>query len=118
MKRFDRWVSRLLALFDGSAWFLILPALAWMWYRDPPLVKSIVEWTLLFLVLAGIAVMVSRIVFPHLDLGAFLTRAAGGDGKPGDVAAAIVVAALIIFVAWIMQTIAGWARPIGSVTGG
>lgn len=107
------WWRRVSSLVDGSAILLIAPALAWMWQRDRPLVSSVMEWTVMFTILAGLAIVVSRITFPHLNLRQFLARALGGD-----VAAAIVVAGLLVFVAWTMQTIAGWARPIGSIAGG
>lgn len=107
------WSRRLLALVDGSAILLILPALWWMWQRDQPLVRSIGEWTVLFVILAGVSIVVSRITFPHLNLELFLKKALNGS-----VACSIVVCGLLLFVAWTMQTVASWARPIGTITGG
>jgi hypothetical protein len=118
------WLKRFAALFDGSAWLLIGPAFLWMYFRDPPLTKSIMEWTLLFFVLAGLAVILSRIAFPQLNLSKFLDAAMGSKAAPGkkaqppSVAAAIVVASVVIFVAWVIQTMAMWARPIGTTASG
>lgn len=111
-KAIDRWIGRAMALIDGSALLLILPALVWMWHRDPPTVKSVLEWTVYYAVFAGLAVIISRITFPELKFHEFIEKA-----LYGSVAAAIVVASVLMFVAWSVQSISTWARPIGTLTG-
>lgn len=102
------WVTRLAALFDGSAWLMFAPAFVWLYFKDQPLVSSVLQWSVFFFLLSAVAVVISRIAFPQLHLGAFIAKA-----LKGSVAAAIVVAAVIVFVAWTISSIAIWARPIG-----
>lgn len=85
------WLRRLAALLDKSAWLLIAPALIALYLLDPPLARTFAQWSLFFLVLAGMAVVISRIVFPQVDLTGFVRRAAGGDRASATVAAAIVL---------------------------
>lgn len=99
---------RFAALTDGSAWLLMLPALLVLWVVDPPMVKTLLQWTMFFLVVSGLSVMVSRVCFPQIDLNSFLVRA-----YHGDKACALVVAAVIAFVAALIIAIVLWARPLG-----
>lgn len=104
-KILERWIQRAHALIDGSAWLLIAPAFLALFYVDPALARTFAEWGLFFLVLAGVAVIVSRIIFPHLNLGAFLEEA-----KKGNLGAALVAGSLIIFVGVLILSGVLWVK--------
>lgn len=97
MTMIESWLMRLAALFDKSAWLLVAPAIVALYFIDRPLALTFAQWGLFFLVLAGMAVVISRIVFPQIDLGDFLQRAR--DGNP---AAGMVSAAVILFVGMLL----------------
>lgn len=99
------WFLRLAALLDKSAWLLIAPALAALFWVDAPLARTFVQWTPFFLVLAGVAIIISRIVFPQINLGQFARRAYGGDQ-----ACALVTAALILFVGILIISGVLWVK--------
>lgn len=105
MKMLQSWLKRIAALFDKSAWLLIAPAIALLYWIDPPLAKTFGQWSLFFLVLAGMAVIISRIVFPQVDLTAFVRRAASGDR-----ASATVVAAIVLFVGLLILSGVMWVK--------
>lgn len=109
MTALEKTLSRLGALIDGSAWLLILPALAVLFVIDAPMAKTLMQWSLYFLVVAGLAVMISRIVFPHIRLDAFIQRA-----EAGDRAAACVVGHVVLFVGLLILAFVLWARPVGT----
>lgn len=99
------WVRRLAALFDKSAWLLIAPAIIALYWIDAPLARTFAQWSLFFLVLAGMAVVISRIVFPQIDLKYFVTRAENGSH-----AASIVVAAIVLFVGMLILAGVLWVK--------
>lgn len=112
MNSFERILGRTLlrlhALIDGSAWLLILPAALGLFSLDAPMVKSLAQWSLYFVVLAGLAVMISRIVFPTIRLRDLVDRA-----ETDPRAAGLVAAAVIAFVAILILSFVLWARPAG-----
>lgn len=106
IKRSEAWIKRALALVDGSAWLLIAPALVALWFIDPPTFKALVQWSVFMFALAGVAIIVSRVVFPRLNLNAFIDKALAGDR-----ACAHVAAAVILFVGVVMFCFVHWAKP-------
>lgn len=105
IRAWRKTVSRLAALTDGSAWFLILPFLALWYYIDPVETKTMVLWLLRLPIAVGVSVILSRIVFPTLRLGELVKAA-----KEGSVGAGVVVLALILFVGVMVVTAAGWSK--------
>lgn len=101
-------LARLGALIDGSAWLLILPAMLVLWFLDPAAAKTLLHWSVYFLVLAGMVVIISRIVFPDIKLGEWLAEARAEN----NVAAGLIVAAVILFVGLAMLAAVLWARPV------
>ena len=99
------WTRRLAALFDPSAWLLIAPALGALLWIDPAMGLTLVQWSLFALVLAGVAVVISRIVFPQMNLSELVAEA-----MKGNRAAAAAAAALVVFVALLFIGIVLWAR--------
>lgn len=109
---FDRFLRKIRgrfgALVDGSAWSLILPALVALWFIDPPMAKTLAQWSLYFLVLAGMVVVISRVIFPSVNLDTLLDKA-----ERGEVAPAVAAAAIVLFVALLVLAFVLWARPVG-----
>lgn len=103
------WVSRFAALFDGSAWLLAVPAAAGLWLLDPPMLKTLLQWSLYFSIMAAFVVIISRVAFPQIKMGEFIESA-----KTGNPAAGMIVSAVIMFVAIVLIAMAVWARPSGS----
>lgn len=97
--------KRLRALGDKSAWLLIVPACALLYYIDDAMTKTLVQWLVFAPVFAGIAIVVSRFVFPQINLSELVRRA-----EDGNLAAGVVVAGLLIFVALVLQGLVGWAK--------
>jgi len=98
--------KRIDALIDKSAWILILPALLIVYFSDVGMLKTLLEWSAFGVVLAGAAVMISRIVFPQIHLDSLVDRAV--DEK--NAAAAIIIAALILFVGMLIYSLIYWAK--------
>lgn len=97
---------RLKALFDTSAWLLILPAILALLWVDDAMARTLVQWVIFAPVLAGVAIMISRIVFPQIHLTTFVQRVI--DDKSGPAAA--IVVGIIAFVAVIFLSLVLWAR--------
>ncbi|WP_282348054.1 hypothetical protein [Pseudomonas sp. PS01301] len=98
-------VRRIKSLGDKSAWLLILPASLLLFALDPSMIKTVAVWILVSLVLAGAAIVVSRITFPQIVFGDLLIRAVAGNR-----ACAIVLAALICTWGLIFLSLVLWAR--------
>lgn len=98
-------IRRLKSLFDQSAWLLMLPASLTLFVIDPSMAKTVAQWTLVALVLAGVAIIVSRITFPQLVFDHLLPQVYNGNR-----AAAIVLAALVLCVGLIFMSLVLWAR--------
>lgn len=97
--------KRTRALGDKSAWILILPSLVSLWWIDVALFKTIVEWLIIAPLITGLAVMLSRIVFPQVNLGLLMDEVIL-ENK----AAAIVVAGLMGFCGLLILALMLWAR--------
>ena len=94
------------ALIDKSAWMLIAPALLVIFLIDPALAKTLLTWMLFGLVIAGASVIISRIVFPQIDLSALLAEVR----EKNSTGAGLVVAAVILFVGAVMMSLVIWAK--------
>ena len=97
--------TRASALFDKSAWLLILPALLVLGLIDGSMVKTLVQWSAYGLVLAGVSVIVSRVVFPQIDLGKLVDEV-----HLENRAAATLASALVLFVGLLMLSLVIWAK--------
>lgn len=106
MTMIESWLKRLSALVDKSALLLILPAFVILLLLDAPAAKALVQWSLFALVIAGVAVIISRVIFPQIDLNAYLKKALNGS-----MAGATVSAAIITFVGLLILAIVLWAKP-------
>lgn len=97
------------ALFDGAAWFLLLPAAFVLWLLDAPMVKTLATWSLYFVVLSAVVIVILRIAFPQIKLTLFVERA-----FRGSVSNSIVVLGVLMAFALMVMSFVLWARPIGT----
>ncbi len=93
------------SLKQRSVWLLILPALLVLSLADFALVKTLVEWSLFALVLAGLAIIVSMVIFPQINLTDLVNRA-----RAGEQPAATVAAALLVFFGLLFYSMVFWAK--------
>lgn len=105
MSKFESITSRLWAFVDKSALILIIPALIALYYIDQPMFNTLLEWLVFAPVLAGVAVIVSRIVFHRIDLTKLII-----ETEKGNTAASILAAAVLLFVALIFTALVAWAK--------
>ncbi len=97
--------KRFAFLGDKSAFLLTAPFVLALYLLDPAMAKTLLQWLLFAPVLAGVAIIVSRITFPHIDLHDHADSA-----RMGNVASGVVVAAVIVFVALTMVSLVLWAK--------
>jgi len=89
-----------------SVWLLIIPALLLLFITDPALVKTMIQWSAFALVLAGVSIIVSMLVFPQIKLSELVVEAQENECLPS----AIVAAALIIFFGILFYSLVFWAK--------
>ena len=95
----------LMAIRTSSVWLLILPALAILALADLPLARTLLEWTLFAVVLAGMSILVSMLVFPQIKLSDLVDKAMAGE-QP----AATIAAALLVFFGLLFYSMVFWAK--------
>ena len=98
-------LQRLKFLFDKSALLLIVPAMIALFLLSPSMARTMIEWSLFAFVLAGAAIIISRLAFPQIYLTDFVNQSLNGNR-----AAAVVTSAIILFVAALIFTLAFWAK--------
>ncbi len=96
---------RIVAACDKTALLLIVPALLLLAYIDLPMFKTIIQWVIVAPVLAGIAVIVSRVIYVKVGLTDLIVRS-----RAGNTAAAIVAASLIFSIALIFMAVVLWSK--------
>lgn len=99
------FLYRLKSLLDQSAWLLMLPASLILYIIDPSMAQTVAQWTLIALVLAGVAIIVSRIVFPQLDFDVLLPLVYAGNVAAGQVLSSLVLCVGLVFLSLVL-----WAR--------
>lgn len=98
-------LKRLSALVDASAWALILPAVVFLSAIDAALIRTLLEWTSYALVLAGVAIVVSRVTFHQIHVAELMDEV-----RLGNRAAGAVVAAVVLFVGILVMSLVLWAK--------
>lgn len=96
---------RFCALFDKSAWLLIAPAMAIIFFFDPALGKTLLTWTTFGVAISGVSIIISRLIFPHIDLNDLVDEV-----KKGNLAASILASAIVLFVALVIIALVVWAK--------
>jgi len=97
--------SRVLALFDSTAWLLMLPPGLFLYYIDSAMLATVVQWLLIAPILAGITVIVSRVIFPQVSITWLVQQV-----EEGNQAAGLLAAALVIFVGMVFIGMVVWGR--------
>jgi len=100
-----RLAVRLRPLLDLTAWILLVLSIVPLFFIDPPMVKTLVQWTAYALALAGISVFICRIVLPQVDMTEWVARA-----REGDVAASVVVFGVMFLLAIIFLSLVLWSK--------
>lgn len=104
-----KWLTRIAArikpFFDLSAWVLVLVALIPLFFIDKAMALTLVQWTLYGLALAGVSVVISRIVLPQLDLSEWVEMARGNH--PG---APLVIFSIVLFLGMVFLGLVLWAK--------
>lgn len=98
--------SRFGPLFDKNAWLLMGPAFLVLFFIDRAMAVTLFQWSIFGLVLAGASVVISRLVFPQIELTSLVEDAHLNK----NAASAIIVAATVLFVALIMLALVIWAK--------
>lgn len=98
--------ARLIPLLDISAWVLLLISAVPMLLLNPAMVVTLVTWTAYGIALAGTSVMLNRLVLPQIKLDTFLREALNN----GNVAAGIVVAAVLLLLGIFFLGLVLWAK--------
>lgn len=99
LKAYFRYFTR------PSVWVLILPALVFLAFTDQALVKTLLQWSAFALVLAGISILISMIIFPQISLSHLVA-----DAERGSLPSAIIAAALLVFFGLLFFSIVFWAK--------
>lgn len=114
ISKFATWLQplldktgRLTALFDKSAWLMMAPALIGLYYTDQSLAETLVQWTMFALALAGAVVVVSRVIFPQINIGELVDLA---KGEQKSLPASIIIGALVLFVGLLFLGMVIWAK--------
>jgi len=97
---------RIKAFVDKSAWLLIAPALLIAWLTDPILLYTVTSWCVYAVGVAGVSVMISRLIFPQARLTEMIESALY-DKNTG---AGLVAAGIILFVGIVMISIIVWSK--------
>lgn len=100
-----RLKSRLIPLGDLTAWTLLVLSVVPLLALSPSMIMTLVTWTAYGLALAGVSVMINRLLLPQVYLTEYLDEA-----KAGNVAAAIVVAAVLALLASVYLGLVLWAK--------
>lgn len=101
-----RLKKRLAPFVDMTAWVLVLVSLIPLWIIDNATALTLIQWTAYGLALAGISVVICRVVFPQIDLKVYLREAKDAE----NIAAAIVVLGVCIFLSFVLLSLTLWAK--------
>lgn len=97
--------KRLTPFMDLTAWVLLLVSLFPLWLIDSAMVATLVQWAVFGLALAGVSVVICRIILPQVSLSDWLELARGGNTAAGLVVVAVSLTLSITFLAMIL-----WAK--------
>lgn len=104
-----KFKSNILALVDQSAWTLIIIPVIILYWIDAAIVKTILQWVLMIGVVAGITIIIVRVMFPSIRIGGLVEQARRSDKNA--LPCAIIVLGLLLFVAKAFEIVAMWAKP-------
>lgn len=96
---------RFAAFADKSVLLLVATGAAVLALADWRMLLALLTWTAFAAVLGGVTILISRITFPAIRLTDLIERA-----KAGDMPAAVMVAALLLYVGLLFLGVATWAK--------
>lgn len=105
LEHIQSFLRRFSFLVDKSALFLIIPCAVALYFIDPAMFATLLQWIVFAPMLAGIAIIVSRVTFPQVHLTNLVKEASAGNRASGFVAGAT-----IIFVGLLMLALVLWAK--------
>ena len=106
MKDLISGFARRIAVFaDKSAFLLIGPFSGVLYLVDGAMLVTLVEWLIFAPILAGVGIIVSRLIFPHVPLTVLVKEA-----LQGNLAAGVVAGALIVFVGFLLISLVLWTN--------
>lgn len=100
-----RLKKRLLPFLDMSFWVLTIISLVPLWFLDRAMILTLLQWCAFGLALAGVAVVLCRILLPQIDLTAYVREA-----EKGSVAAALVILGVTLMLSVIFLAMVLWAK--------
>jgi hypothetical protein len=105
MNRLHQMIRRVSPFYDPSAWILIIVCGGGVMLFDPVTVKTITQWTLNFGIFAGVAVIISRLIFPQIDLSAHVRAA-----HDGNIGSGLVVLSVALVMAFLLLSLTLWGK--------
>lgn len=97
--------KRLVPFFDLTAWVLLAVSLVPLAVIDLAAVLTLLQWSAFGFALAALAVVLSRVVLPQLDLSEWL-----GHARGGNVAAGLVILGVLVLLGSILLALVLWAK--------
>lgn len=101
----ERWLIRLRAFGDISVILLFLLGAIPLAFLDPAMLVTMLHWVLFGVLFMAVSILLSRIAFPSLSLSHWLQEA-----KENNLPAAVVCAAVILFLGMTFLGVTLWAR--------
>lgn len=102
---FARLRKRLAPFLDLTAWVLLVISIVPLLLVDPAMVVTLVQWTAFALALAGVTVVITRVVLPQIDLSEWVERAREGSAGAGLMVLSVALAVCCVFLGLVL-----WAK--------
>lgn len=106
----DFWVAlrkRLVPFLDITLWLLLGVALIPLAIINPAMLITLLQWTAFAVALAGVAVLLCRVMLPMIDLGDLYDTIRGPDATAAH---AIVFAAVVGLLAVLFYGLVVWGK--------
>lgn len=106
LERFPaRLKKRLLPFLDLTFWVCTVLVVVPLWLLDPPMMKTLIQWSAFGLALAGLSVLVVRVMLPQVDITDLLREA-----RQGNVAAGLAMVGMAILMSFVFLGLILWAK--------
>ena len=102
----SRFRKRIKPFYDPAAWALILVSAGGVSLFDPVMAKTVLQWILMFGVFAGVAVILSRHVFPQISIYDHVESAL----REKNTAAGLVVLGVCTFLSFLVLSLTLWGK--------
>lgn len=105
MENVKKIFERLGSLLDKSAWIMMVIGMLILGFSDFELLVTLVKWISFTFIVAGVSIFLSRITFSTIDFKEFLEMV-----RQGNVAAGLVMGAVVLYVAIVGLSVIIWAK--------